>query len=189
MDDGRHRCCRVDTRGRLALDEVVRRRGGARSGRLVECVALLGRLLEVDVEGWDQTAYLHPDAMIPRRIDARALLSPFDPVVWYRDRAERLFGFHYRIEIYTPAPKRKFGYYVLPFLMDGEIVARVDLKTDRKAEVLRVQAAHLEPGHRADRVAPRLAAHLEDTARWLDCGAVEVVARGDLAGDLRARSS
>jgi uncharacterized protein YcaQ len=152
--------------------------------RLFPRVLDSGSVFEVEVAGWGQSAFRHVDATIPRRVEGTALLSPFDPLIWHRDRALRVFGLQYRIEIYVPEEQRVHGYYVLPFLMDGEIVARVDLKTDRKAEVLRVQAAHLEPGHRADQVASRLAAHLADTARWLDCGSIEVVARGDLAGDL-----
>ncbi len=154
--------------------------------RLFPRVLDAGSVFEVEVSGWGEPAYRHVDATIPRRIEGAALLSPFDPLIWHRDRALRVFGLHYRIEIYVPEEQRVHGYYVLPFLMDGEIVARVDLKTDRKAEVLRVQAAHLEPGHHRDEVAQRLAAHLEETARWLDCGAIEVVPRGDLAEDLRA---
>ena len=107
-----------------------------------------GELLPVTVTGWKKPAYLHRDARIPRRIEAAALLSPFDPVVWERDRALRLFGFHYRIEIYTPAPKRIFGYYTLPVLVDDAIVGRIDLKNDRQRKVLRVQSAWREPDAR-----------------------------------------
>lgn len=141
-----------------------------------------GEVLPVTVDGWGKPAYLHKDARIPRRIEAAALLSPFDPVVWERDRALRMFGFHYRIEIYTPAPKRVFGYYTLPLLIDDALVGRVDLKNDRQAGVLRVQSAWREAGAVVD--LDRTAGVLRELAAWQGCESIEVVDRGDLAREL-----
>ena len=139
-----------------------------------------GELVPVAVEGWSAPAYLHRDASRPRRIDATALLSPFDPVVWFRPRAERLFDFHYRIEIYTPAAKRVFGYYSLPILLDDRLVGRVDLKSDRQNRVLRVQSAWSEPDAPSE-TAPRVAELLRSAAQWQGLDGVAVVDRGTLA--------
>jgi uncharacterized protein YcaQ len=141
-------------------------------------------LIAVSVDGWGPPAYLWAAARRPRRITARALLSPFDSLIWFRERTERLFGFRYRIEIYTPGPKREYGYYVLPFLLGDALVARVDLKSDRQAGVLRVQGAYLEDGTDPHYVAGELAEELVTTADWLGLSSVEVMPRGDLAPDL-----
>jgi hypothetical protein len=144
-----------------------------------------GTLAPVEVEGWRGPAYRHAVAKAPRAIRTSALLCPFDPVVWRRERTERLFDFHYRIEIYVPEPKRIYGYYVFPFLLDDEFVARVDLKSDRAAGVLRVQGAFGEPGVDVGRVVEALATELTIMADWLGLSGVWVGDRGDLAKPLR----
>ncbi|HLI58074.1 MAG TPA: crosslink repair DNA glycosylase YcaQ family protein [Solirubrobacteraceae bacterium] len=146
-----------------------------------------GELVPVSVRGWKAPAYLWHEAPRPRPVRGRALLSPFDPLVWFRPRAERLFGFHYRIEIYVPAAQRAYGYYVLPFLLDEALVARVDLKSDRRAGVLRVQGAFAEADVDIERVSAELAGELSSVAAWLALpGGVEVAGRGDLAPALGA---
>jgi uncharacterized protein YcaQ len=145
-----------------------------------------GVLREVRVERWNEPGYLHRDAVVPRTMTASALLSPFDPLIWFRPRAERLFDFHYRIEIYVPASKRKWGYYVLPFLMDDRIVARVDLKADRKHRRLLVLSAHEEEYVDVRSVATNLAEELETLATWLELESIHVTRRGSLASVLSA---
>jgi uncharacterized protein YcaQ len=153
--------------------------------RLLNELADAGEVQRVSVEGWKAPGYLATGARIPRRVRGAALLSPFDPVVWERDRTERMFGFLYRIEIYTPAPKRVYGYYTLPALVDDRIVGRIDLKSDRQGGVLRVQSAWREPD--APRgVEERLVPVLRELAQWQGLGDILVVDRGDLARDLAA---
>jgi hypothetical protein len=144
-----------------------------------------GSLLPVEVDGWEQRAYLDPEARMPRRLEARTLLCPFDPVVWERTRAERLFGMRYRIEIYVPPPKRVHGYYVLPFLVGETLVARIDLKADRQAGVLLCQAAHSEDGLPPEEIAEELAPVLVSMASWLGLSGVSAGTTGDLAPCLR----
>jgi uncharacterized protein YcaQ len=145
-----------------------------------------GELEPVDVEGWSNPAYLVAGQTIPRRDRGTALLCPFDPLIFFRPRVERLFGFHYRIEIYTPANKRQYGYYVWPFLLDGELVGRVDLKADRSADALQVVGAFVEDGRPASRVAEALTGELQTMAGWLGLAGVTVGKRGNLAGVLRS---
>ena len=147
-----------------------------------------GDLEAVEVEGWPAPAYLRAGLKVPRTHRGTALLCPFDPLIFFRPRVARIFGFEYRIEIYTPAAKRQFGYYVWPFLLDGELVARVDLKSERAAGVLRVVGAFVEPGRDRSRVASALAGELARMAEWLGLGGVTVDQRGNLAEMLRSRT-
>ena len=148
-----------------------------------------GELECVEVDGWTAPAYLKTGQALPRRDRGTALLCPFDPLIFFRPRVQRLWDFHYRIEIYTPAAKRQYGYYVWPFLLDGQLVGRVDLKAERTRDALHVVGAFVEPGQQPSRVADALAFQLHTMASWLGLGEVTVGKRGDLAADLRRQFS
>jgi uncharacterized protein YcaQ len=154
--------------------------GNARVAELVEA----GTLIPVVVEGWEATTYLDAEARRPRRMQAQALLAPFDPLIWQRERTEALFGARVRLELYTPSHERTHGYYVRPFLLGDRIVARVDLKADRAASALRVQSAYGEPGTAAATVIEPLASELRLLADWLQLETIAVADRGDLARPL-----
>jgi uncharacterized protein YcaQ len=159
---------------------ILQAEAKARADELVEA----GALEKVAVDGWRGHVYLAAGARLPRRATGAALLSPFDNMIWRRERTERMFGLRYRIGIYTPADQREHGYYVYPFLMDDALVARVDLKADRAAGRLLVQAAHLEAGADAGETAARLAAELASVAAWQGLGEVAVMKKGGLAAAL-----
>ncbi len=165
------------------LGDYFRLPRGESKARVAELVEA-GELVTARVEGWDAPAYVAAGALPTTRRRPRALLTPFDSLVWSRPRTERLFGFRYRIEIYTPAPKRVHGYYVLPFLLGDQLVARVDVKSDRQAGVLRVHGAFAEPGADPAATAAELAAELRLVAEWLGLGKVAVGRKGDLAAPL-----
>ena len=159
----------------------------AQAAPALAALVAAGEVARVDVAGWGQPGYLDPGARRPRSIDGAALLCPFDPLIFCRPRTERLFDFHYRIEIYTPEHKRVHGYYVFPFLLDGELVGRVDLRAERAARILRVPAAFAEPGVDPVHVADALALELRHFADWLGLDEIVVGDRGDLADLLRVR--
>ena len=177
------RCLGLGTASDLA--DYFRIGSSVARSRLAELVEA-GYLIPAEVEGWREPAYLHPSAVQPRVVNARTLLSPFDPVVWCRPRAERLFGFRYRIEIYVPKPDRKFGYYVMPFLLGDRLVGRVDVKADRKADCLLARGVFAEDGVDRGQVASELSIELDRLARFLGLSGVDVARRGNLAGALRS---
>ena len=144
-----------------------------------------GELNTVEVQGWTNPGYIWHQAKSARSFDRATLLSPFDPLVWNRDRAERLFDFRYRIEIYTPAPKRRYGYYVLPFLIGEKLSGRLCMKADRQAGILRVNAAWHEDGVDATAAAQAIAPALHDMRQWLDLECVKIAGRGNMAKALK----
>ncbi|MBZ4534140.1 winged helix-turn-helix domain-containing protein [Mycobacterium avium subsp. hominissuis] len=162
------------------------RLSAAQVKRAIAELVAAGDLERVEVAGWPAPAYLRAGRAVPRTDRGTALLCPFDPLIFFRPRVERLFEFHYRIEIYTPAAKRRYGYYVWPLLMDGRLAARVDLKADRAEGTLRVLGAFAEPQAPRPRVAAALAGELWSMASWLGLGGLSVADRGDLALALRA---
>jgi len=175
------RALAVATLGDLAdYFRMSAREARPRVAELVEA----GDLRQVRVEGWREPGYLHPESKRPRRIEAAALLSPFDPLIWFRPRAKRLFDFEHRFEIFVPPEKRKWGCYVLPFLMGDRLVARVDLKADRSERRLRVVGSHLEPHAEAGPVAGALAEELRGMAGWLGMNTVAVEGRRGFARTL-----
>jgi len=191
--DRRHLRATLDRLGVVQMDavNVVARAHEitlhARLGPVPAALAELvedGALFEARVEGWDKAAYLDAGATIPRRAPACALISPFDPLIWHRPRARRLFGFDYRLEIYKPAAQRRFGYYVLPFVLGDRPVARVDLKAARADGRLLVRSAFGEPGIDPGTTAAALAESLRAMAHWLGLGTVRVEHTGDLAAPL-----
>ena len=166
------------------LADYYRIKGAEAAAAAAELVAA-GELEEVEVQGWGRPAYLHREARRPRRVGARALLCPFDSLIWDRARTERLFDFHYRIEIYTPAAQRRYGYYTLPFLLDDEIVGRVALRADRRRGRLVAEGAFGEQGTAdRDRAAAEMAQELTTMAAWLRLDEIEVAPTGDLAAQL-----
>ena len=144
-----------------------------------------GRLERIHVEGWTKPAYMAAGVRLPRAVEARAIVSPFDPILWERKWTKSIFGFDYQIEIYVPAPKRVARYCVLPFLLGDRFAARVDLKADRKASTLVVHAAYLEPGCDPRATASALAGELRALAEWLSLDAFAVGAKGNLARPLK----
>jgi uncharacterized protein YcaQ len=162
------------------LGDYFRLTRGDSKARVAELVDA-GELTPIRIDGWDTVAYLSPDADTPGQIQGRALLSPFDSLIWTRARAQRVFDFDYHLEIYTPAAKRQYGYYVLPFLVNDQLVGRVDLKTDRKAHRLLVQGVFFEARSDHELVALELAHELTDVAQWLGLDGVDVLAKSDPA--------
>ncbi len=157
--------------------------------RLLPDVVASEQIVATSVEGWAKPAFVDPSAKTPRTITGATVLSPFDPIVWRRERAERIWNFEYKIEIYVPEAKRRWGYYVLPVMVDGQLVARLDVKTDRQDSVLRIKQAHLEAGQNAAEVATRVAPAIDDLRQLVGVDSIYIARKGNLATPLRAVSS